>query len=535
MSSWVRLLAVLALCLRFASAEGDPLPLSMVELVRSSPISSIEDLQRLLVTDSVDEEPDSQGAKHLHSNSTFKRLPRSLGVEPAQQALCKVRTEVLEVTRDMLDRRNANFMLWPPCVEVQRCSGCCNTRARQCVPTVTSTRYLQVMKIQYINKRPHYEKAVISVQDHVECRCESVASPVAPVTRAKKPQHTQQPQRQTPKPPLVKVQSKEELHRHDELKHNQKPQPDGQETVWHPKHAHTQTPARQTPTRQTPARQTPTRQTPARQTPPRQTPPSHSVTSTERTQTEQTPLQDPQLQDSSRQRGGEEKEPPPTQEAHRPHKDKEENAVSSAKTPLAGETHMRDGTRQETRHHNTTAHRTAAEGEPGTHSTRKEDHPQRGDVPHRQTEQRHPHNHSRLHNQTEVADRGQHTVQQRKDSERLEAEERHLLLIQQEKLKLQEEKRELLLLQRKLDQEMQQLRQQQQQHHQYSQERHHHHSHQTQTLTTTHRPVTTAPTTTRPSATPQTQRTSTRPAPSRRRPRKNRKRMSKATMRAILM
>lgn len=64
--------------------------------------------------------------------------------QPAQQALCKVRTEVVEVTRSMLDRSNANFMLWPPCVEVQRCSGCCNTKNLQCVPVVTHTRYLQV-------------------------------------------------------------------------------------------------------------------------------------------------------------------------------------------------------------------------------------------------------------------------------------------------------------------------------------------------------------------------------------------------------
>lgn len=64
--------------------------------------------------------------------------------QQAQQAVCKVRTEVMEVTRSMLDRRNANFMLWPPCVEVQRCSGCCNTRHLQCVPVVTSSRYLQV-------------------------------------------------------------------------------------------------------------------------------------------------------------------------------------------------------------------------------------------------------------------------------------------------------------------------------------------------------------------------------------------------------
>uniref|UniRef100_A0A8C9WVG5 Platelet-derived growth factor beta polypeptide a n=1 Tax=Sander lucioperca TaxID=283035 RepID=A0A8C9WVG5_SANLU len=87
--------------------------------------------------------------------------------QPAQQAVCKVRTEVMEVTRSMLDRRNANFLLWPPCVEVQRCSGCCNTRLLQCIPTVTSSRYLQVIKIQYINKKAHYDKAIISVEDHL--------------------------------------------------------------------------------------------------------------------------------------------------------------------------------------------------------------------------------------------------------------------------------------------------------------------------------------------------------------------------------
>ncbi len=68
----------------------------------------------------------------------------SADAQPAQQAICKVRTEVTEVTRSMLDRSNANFLLWPPCVEVQRCSGCCNTKNLQCVPVLTHTRYLQV-------------------------------------------------------------------------------------------------------------------------------------------------------------------------------------------------------------------------------------------------------------------------------------------------------------------------------------------------------------------------------------------------------
>uniref|UniRef100_A0A3Q3JYE6 Platelet-derived growth factor (PDGF) family profile domain-containing protein n=1 Tax=Monopterus albus TaxID=43700 RepID=A0A3Q3JYE6_MONAL len=94
----------------------------------------------------------------------------------AQQAACKVRTEVMEVVRSMVDRRNANFVLWPSCVEVQRCSGCCNSRLHQCFPTVTSSRYLQVTKIQYINRKAHYDKAIISVEDHVSCRCQASSS-----------------------------------------------------------------------------------------------------------------------------------------------------------------------------------------------------------------------------------------------------------------------------------------------------------------------------------------------------------------------
>uniref|UniRef100_A0A672SFR3 Platelet-derived growth factor subunit B n=1 Tax=Sinocyclocheilus grahami TaxID=75366 RepID=A0A672SFR3_SINGR len=101
----------------------------------------------------------------------------SADAQPAQQAICKVRTEVIEVTRSMLDRSNANFLLWPPCVEVQRCSGCCNTKSLQCVPVLTHTRYLQVMKIQYVNKRPLYDKAVVAVLDHVECRCQPAPRP----------------------------------------------------------------------------------------------------------------------------------------------------------------------------------------------------------------------------------------------------------------------------------------------------------------------------------------------------------------------
>lgn len=218
MSSWVRLLlALLAACVRFG-AEGEPLPAALVELVRNSPISSIEDLQLLLLSDSVDEEDGASAANGGH------RLPRSLDAQPAQQALCKVRTEVVEVTRAMLDRSNANFLLWPPCVEVQRCSGCCNTKSLQCVPVVTHTRYLQVMKIEYINKRPTYAKAVVSVVDHVECRCQPAPRVPVPRKKSSRRQHNHQHRNQTLSHGhgQVKMHSKDELHQWDELKQNQR-------------------------------------------------------------------------------------------------------------------------------------------------------------------------------------------------------------------------------------------------------------------------------------------------------------------------
>ncbi|KAM6940221.1 platelet-derived growth factor beta polypeptide a [Xenentodon cancila] len=248
MRSWVLLLLLAALLtarLRLGNAEGDPLPPSLVDLVRNSPISSVEDLKLLLQVETSDIE-DEEDEHDVLPNQIHGRYIRSLvDAQPAQQAACKVRTEVMEVTRSMLDRRNANFLLWPPCVEVQRCSGCCNTRLLQCVPIVTSSRYLQVIKIQYINRKAHYEKAIISVEDHVSCRCQPSSSPSSssssstvpiPHSATQSNPNTLSPLQQQPPPsshlPLAlprpahpappKTQtSKAELHRHDDLKHNQ--------------------------------------------------------------------------------------------------------------------------------------------------------------------------------------------------------------------------------------------------------------------------------------------------------------------------
>nr|AKZ42299.1 platelet-derived growth factor subunit B [Castor fiber] len=181
----------LSLCcyLRLVSAEGDPIPEELYEMLSEHSIRSFDDLQRLLHGDSVDEAV-PMNMTQLHSGDepeSASRGRRSLGsltaAEPAMIAECKTRTEVFEISRRLIDRTNANFLVWPPCVEVQRCSGCCNNRNVQCRPTQVQLRPVQVRKIEIVRKKPTFKKATVTLEDHLACKCETVV-PARPVTRS---------------------------------------------------------------------------------------------------------------------------------------------------------------------------------------------------------------------------------------------------------------------------------------------------------------------------------------------------------------
>ncbi|XP_016794683.1 platelet-derived growth factor subunit B isoform X3 [Pan troglodytes] len=144
----------LSLCcyLRLVSAEGDPIPEELYEMLSDHSIRSFDDLQRLLHGDPGEEDGAELDLNMTRSHSggeleSLARGRRSLGsltvAEPAMIAECKTRTEVFEISRRLIDRTNANFLVWPPCVEVQRCSGCCNNRNVQCRPTQVQLRPVQ--------------------------------------------------------------------------------------------------------------------------------------------------------------------------------------------------------------------------------------------------------------------------------------------------------------------------------------------------------------------------------------------------------
>ncbi|XP_061685214.1 platelet-derived growth factor subunit A-like isoform X2 [Syngnathoides biaculeatus] len=170
------------LCLVRAAAEESPLPRELVQRLSRSDIRSIDDLQRLLEIDTVENEATAEtkyddGKAFSHAlpdrrrAQTNARHRRSTLVEEASPAGCKVRTAVYEIPRSQVDPTAANFIIWPPCVEVKRCTGCCNTSNMRCQAAHKHHRTIRVAKVQYVRRRPKLRQVQVQLEDHLECTC----------------------------------------------------------------------------------------------------------------------------------------------------------------------------------------------------------------------------------------------------------------------------------------------------------------------------------------------------------------------------
>ncbi|XP_061627898.1 platelet-derived growth factor subunit A-like [Phyllopteryx taeniolatus] len=170
------------LCLIRAAAEESPLPRELVQRLSRSDIRSINDLQRLLGIDTVETEvieetkyDDDKVFSHTlpdHRRAqTNARHRRSTLVEEALPAGCKVRTTIYEIPRSQVDPTAANFIIWPPCVEVKRCTGCCNTSNMRCQAAHKHHRTIRVAKLQYVRRRPKLREVQVQLEDHLECTC----------------------------------------------------------------------------------------------------------------------------------------------------------------------------------------------------------------------------------------------------------------------------------------------------------------------------------------------------------------------------
>ncbi|XP_078081747.1 platelet-derived growth factor subunit A-like isoform X3 [Mustelus asterias] len=101
--------------------------------------------------------------------------PRSFIAGNSKAAGCKTRIVSVEVPRYKVDPTSVGFFLWPSCVEIQRCSGCCNTRTYKCIPSLANYKPFQIAKLTYRYGRKELTLHTVSIREHLSCNCTELA------------------------------------------------------------------------------------------------------------------------------------------------------------------------------------------------------------------------------------------------------------------------------------------------------------------------------------------------------------------------
>ncbi|XP_055509943.1 platelet-derived growth factor subunit A-like isoform X3 [Leucoraja erinacea] len=141
--------------------KEDGLPDDVLKIIGQADIQSIGDLEYLLGVEAKDPAGIRPRSRTVHSR------PKAAG--------CKTRIVTVDVPRYKVDPTSVGFFLWPSCVEVQRCSGCCNTKTYKCIPSHASYRSFQIAKLSYRYGRKELTIHTVSIREHLSCNCTELA------------------------------------------------------------------------------------------------------------------------------------------------------------------------------------------------------------------------------------------------------------------------------------------------------------------------------------------------------------------------
>lgn len=79
---------------------------------------------------------------------------------------CRTREVLVDIFQEYPDEIEHTFI--PSCVVLQRCAGCCNDEALECVPTETRNVTLEVIRVR---QRVSQHEFQLSFTEHQKCEC----------------------------------------------------------------------------------------------------------------------------------------------------------------------------------------------------------------------------------------------------------------------------------------------------------------------------------------------------------------------------